>query len=146
MIALLEARKWISRRWLWITAGAALLSVITLLLVGSFDPIRWTSEEGLHSGLLESTPLGLSKNGVQEFVESKGWKNYPGTKTSGLFGGYLSVKRIGDSAICAVLGSYQGFPVFVRVRAIWVFDQRGKLIDVEVYKDQDGLDAPYDPV
>jgi hypothetical protein len=111
--------------------------VAALWVVGFFNPLRWTSEEGLRSWLLESTPLGISKSRVQAFVDSKAWENAPGRKDDDLFvfGKYLRKGRSGDSAICAHLGSYQGLGIwFWEVGAMWVFDEQGKLVDIEVHK------------
>ena len=46
---------------------------------------------------------------------------------------------VGVRRICTELGSYQGLPFRTDVTVLWGFDQQGKLIDLWVWKEQDGL-------
>jgi hypothetical protein len=127
------------KRWLWIVLGAVVLSVAAISLGVVLDPLRKHSEQELRFSLLAATPLNTNKDRVQEFVDSKGWENIPGKKNGGPFWRYLKDGGVGESAICATLGSYQGLPWFVTVRAIWVFDEKGKLVDIEVSKIMDSF-------
>jgi hypothetical protein len=119
--------------------GAVLLSVPVTSLAVLLNPLRRYSEQELRSSLLETTPLDSSKDQVQDFIDSKGWKTSPGKKDSGLFWLYLTDGGVGESAVSATLGSYQGFPAFVTVRAIWVFDEQRKLVDIQVFKFMESL-------
>jgi hypothetical protein len=127
------------RRWLWILLGAVLLGVTASSLVVLRNPLRKYTEQELCDSLLHTTPLGSNKDRVQEFIDSKGWENSPGTKYGGPFWRYLEDGGVGESAICVTLGSYQGLPWFVTVRAIWVFDEKGRLVDIEVSKVMDSF-------
>ena len=122
------------RRWLWIALGAVLLGVAASLLFVARNPLRKSSEQELCVLLFDSTPLGSNKDRVQEFIDSKGWENAPGTKYGGPFWRYLKDGGVGESAICVTLGSYQGLPWYVTVRAMWVFDEKGRLVDIAVSK------------
>jgi hypothetical protein len=96
--------------------------------------------EQIQASILERTPLGTTEKDVRAFLDSKGWKHYPGDKEGGDFWTYRNQHEVkGESAICATLGSYQGLPWYITVDAVWVFDSDGKLIDVEVIK---GADSP----
>jgi hypothetical protein len=87
---------------------------------------------------LERTPLGTTKHDVRAFLDSQGWRHYPGDKDRGEFWIYRNQHEIkGKSAICARLGSYQGLPWYVTVDAVWVFDADNKLIGVQVFKIMD---------
>jgi hypothetical protein len=100
------------------------------------NPLRQPTND-IESWLLEQTPLASSKSEVLRFVESKGWKHNPGARDGDLFWLYLNGGGIGESAICGTLGEYQGWPWWVTVRAIWVFDPEKKLTDVRVFKHMD---------
>jgi hypothetical protein len=127
------------RRWFWIALGAVFLSVAASSLVVLRNPLRKCSERELCGSLLVTTPLGSNKDRIQEFIDSKGWENFAGERDGGPFWRYLKDGGVGESAICATLGSYQGLPWLVTVRAIWVFDEKGKLVDIDVSKIMDSL-------
>ncbi len=118
-------------------------AVVVLLAAGAFcawlafDPMRRPSEQ-IHASILERTPLGTTHNDVRAFLDVQGWKHHAGDKEGGDFWQYRKEHEIkGESAICARLGSYQGFPWYVTVDAVWVFDADGKLIGVQVFKTAD---------
>ncbi len=125
------------------TVLIVLLVVGALLAAGAycvwlaFDPMRKPSEQ-IQASILERTPPGTTVNDVRAFLDSKGWKHYPGDKEGGNFWLYRNQHEVqGVSAICARLGSYQGLPWYVTVDAVWVFDSDGKLIGVQVIKTAD---------
>jgi hypothetical protein len=117
-------------------AGVAGGSLMLLLS----NPLR-RSEVKIRMSLLELAPVGSSEEQVRAVLDSVGLKHYPGRKDGDLFWRYrVDHDQSGESAICADLGSYTNlgeydyFPWNITVRAIWVFDEGGRLIDLEVVK------------
>ena len=110
---------------------------LTLLL---FNPLRRSGDK-IRKSLLELAPLGSSENQVRAALDSVGFKHYPGRKDGDLLWRYrVDHGDTGESAICGDLGSYANlgeygyFPWHVTVRAIWVFNVNGNLIDLQVVK------------
>jgi hypothetical protein len=127
-----------SRTWLIVLLAAGILLAAGAFSVWlAFDPIRRPPEQ-IHASILERTPLGTTVDDVRAFLDSEGWKYYPGDKEGGFFWLYRNEHEVrGESAICARLGSYQGLPWYVTVDAVWVFDSDSKLIGVQVFKIMD---------
>jgi hypothetical protein len=115
-------------------AAGVLIGIAVLCLAARCTLLCRQSEDELRGSLLASTPLGSSKESVQAFVYSKGWTNSAGKIDDDLFWRSKVDRTLGDRAIFATLGRYPGFPEMVVVYAVWIFDQKGKLADIQVRK------------
>lgn len=131
---------------LLLTKRRIVVLLLTLGVVGGFssvlliNPLR-KPEVKIRKSMLKLAALGSSEEQVKSRLDSIGLKHYPGRKDGDLFWRYrLDHNQRGESAICADLGSYTNFgeygyfPWNVTVRVIWVFDEDGRLIDLEVVK------------
>jgi hypothetical protein len=82
-----------------------------------------------------ATPLGSKVEEVEKFLDARGFVHRPGKKDSSYFEFYLRTAPPGNyTAIEVELGEYQGLPWWVFVRGLWVFDEEGRLIEINVYK------------
>jgi len=112
------------KRWLVPVIGLGLLvvGVAAYLAVVEFpNPLR-KSNEDVRALLLEQTPLGMTRADVEFLLKAKGWQHS------------FTVDERGFNTARAIIGEYQGFPWWVFVEGVWVFDGEGKLIEVKVDK------------
>jgi hypothetical protein len=73
-------------------------------------------------------------------VNSHEWDLVFSNTSSGFFHqGVEPNKIIGNKSIRVSLGDYQNMPFTTNVTVFWGFDNEGKLIDVWVWKTQDGI-------
>jgi hypothetical protein len=126
------------RRWLLLFALVGVLAVMIFAITASLlNPLRKPPDQ-IRAYLLARTPLGTKKDDVRVLLQEKRWQRFPEKPESGAFSVYRRRHNgSGSRAIYAELGGYQGFPWWVSVSAIWVFDEEGKLIDVDIHKIHD---------
>jgi hypothetical protein len=93
----------------------------------------------IRASLLQKTPLGSSLEAVCAIADSQGWQRKRFQKgDNGFFDLYrLRSGGIGESGLYAHLGDYQGFPWWVSVWAMWIFDANDNLIEIKVDKIMD---------
>ena len=103
------------------------------------NPLR-RSESYLTQYILEIMPLGTEFDRVSEYIHAKKWQITSANKE---YGFYRQDRKpaitVGTKHIRASIGEYQGFPFMVYVTVFWGFDDKGRLIDVWVWKTADGL-------
>ena len=108
------------KRLVW-TIIAAIALVSLLAVQSATNPLR-KSEAEIKSWLLLKTPLGEGTNSVNAFITRQGSaKNFLRRPDGGV-------------EFESEVGSYQGLPWWVVVRATWTFDSSERLIDIEVEK------------
>ncbi len=109
-----------------------------LALVSCSLPRR--SEQSIRQRILRDTPIASSYAAVLDFATKKGW---PVNEESGGFEtkriAQFPARVVGNRAIKAYLGGYQGLPWRKDVNFYWAFDEHDKLIDVFVEKQADAL-------
>jgi hypothetical protein len=124
-------------RWLLFVSFAVLavvLFAITEITISLLNPLRKPSDQ-IRANLLARSPLGTNEDEVRAFVEKERWLYLDRTSESYFMEFYRKQHNgVGSRAIDAQLGGYQGFPWWVSVRVLWVFNDEGELIEVEVHK------------
>ena len=103
------------------------------------NPLR-RSEGYLTQYILELMPLGTEFDRVSEYIQAKKWLVSSASTEHGFL--RQDGKRpftVGAKHIRASIGEYQGFPFIVDVTVFWGFDDKGRLIDVWVWKTANGL-------
>jgi hypothetical protein len=86
--------------------------------------VQYGSREQIIQSLFEATPRGVSREIVQQFIESNGWHR----------GGRIAPYENPKDRIGAYLGEAGGLVVPERVYAEWLVDAEEKLVDIDVYK------------
>jgi hypothetical protein len=122
---------------------ALVVIVACAVIVAGCTSVRLRGNEAsIRNWILSEKPLGSQIDDVAAWVSSR-WKNVTVSRSDGFWKEDPPGHRItvGKQAISASLGSYTPFPIgfLVGVGAYWGFDEHGKLIDVWVTKDHDGL-------
>lgn len=112
------------KRRIWLAIAVVVVGVGALLLWPSSDPLLRPTEV-IRADLLEMTPLGTSRQAVQELVAERRWGRVGGIEP--------------DDAIGARIGTHRGFFGEVQLWAFWLFDHNDKLVDVHVYTMSVGL-------
>ena len=104
------------------------IAIATALVVTGCSAARplHRSEAHIRAALLKKTPIGTSAQDVHKFIKKEGWYETVETgRTTAYFGGYF---------ICGFWG-FAERDVFGK----WTFDSNGRLIDIQVSKENDGL-------
>jgi hypothetical protein len=116
---------------------AAVAFLGSLALVESFNWLRW-SESRIQNMLLAETPVASSKSEVARFIRGRNWSSERSHREEfGIPKG--GGKLVGSSSIKVYLGSYQDIPFRAHVVAYWGFDEDGRLIEIWVRKEWDGI-------
>ena len=100
------------------------------------NPLRRTPET-IRERLLQSMPVGTSKEEVLEVIRENEWElihanDNGGVAMANIVEGGSWEESIGEQSIRAILGRYGIRPVRYLVEAWWAFDENGELIDVFV--------------
>ena len=95
--------------------------------------------ESIRHELLQQTPIGTSLNDVEKNLKSKGLSPRVSLNTGFSKREKGSTKVVGSQFIRASLGEYRSSLFFITsVSVYWGFDENGKLIEIWVWKTQDG--------
>jgi hypothetical protein len=92
------------------------------------NPLR-KSDATVQEWLFSKTPLGSRIDEVRPFLDQHGWndprfqKTWPRPAKEPFLGGEI--------------GSYQGLPWWVSVRAFWEFDDDGRLTNIQIERTYD---------
>ena len=110
------------------------LLIITIVSITTYyiRPIIYWPEEHIYETLVKDTPIGCNKEFVLEYTKMKGYvfdPNKQGARND----------NMGDNYMRVYLGHYQGIPFRCDVTVFWIFDERDKLIHIDVWKDHDAL-------
>jgi len=118
------------RKYILIAVSAIVLMVVFTML---FNPLFLRSENQIRSNILRRTPIGISIDEVQAVIEEQNWRIM--SRSSEI--GYTNHRYppgeqiVGERFITVDLG--QSSWLFY-VRASWVFNGDGTLIDVYVVR------------
>jgi hypothetical protein len=92
------------------------------------NPLR-KSNASIREWLFSKTPPGSRIDEVRQFLDERGWDNpqfhkrWPPPADEPFLGGEI--------------GSYQGLPWWITVRAFWEFDDTGRLTDIQIERIHD---------
>jgi hypothetical protein len=121
------------------TTGIILGIILSFVFILFLNPIRWP-EKYIEWSVLKTTPMNSSFDETKKVINQNGWKIDEFSKSHGFYDQRLRpTKTTGDMFIRASLGSYRGVPWRTYVTVYWGFDKEEKLIDVWVWKTQDGI-------
>ena len=109
-----------------IVGGIAVAVLVTAWMAS--NPLR-RSDASVRAWLLTKTPLGSSRAEVRAVLEQQGWQEarFHQTRPS----------PAADPFLGGEIGSYQGFPWYTSVRALWEFDSSDRLVDIRIQRVMD---------
>jgi hypothetical protein len=123
----------------------ARLAVLSLLVgLCSCSLLRFRSEAGIQASILEKTPVGSSKESVEQYFHCRGYEPFAyGTSPDKHVRSDWSVV-VGASSVSRVqlgwyFATFPGFPLITNVYASWEFTPDDRLLGVYVKKEADGL-------
>ncbi|MFG1691426.1 hypothetical protein ACGF5M_04660 [Gemmatimonadota bacterium] len=117
------------------------IAALVLLVVFPFvlNPLRLPSSV-IEWYLIQGAPLGSDIGEVRQYVAQHGWHVAYDSEERGFLDQRSKPNRVvGSMSIRAELGQYQGLPFVGHITAFWGFDERGRLIDVWVWRTRDAL-------
>ena len=98
------------------------------------------SQDVIEKQLEKITPLGTQYNMAVKLLEPHFSEIQQNTNTGFLKQEELTQEVVGVKSIEVPLGSYRNFPFgSTWVRAYWGFDEKGRLLEIWVWKDQDSI-------
>jgi len=110
------------------------LLIITIVSITAYyiRPTIYWPQKHIYETLVKDTPIGCDKEYVLEYTKMKGYVfdlNQQGARND----------EIGNNYMRVYLGHYRGIPFRCDVTAFWIFDEKDKLVNIDVWKDYDGL-------